>query len=146
MYFCRCCCFDLLLALERQLPLRPTTSLFVSCVLQGLASQGSYRGTIALSIHRKIDLRRREECYTVCAALSGPWSLQTMEDKNGIDVLVIGGGLAVLATSIHLARAGLSVTCVQSDEFRLDLVGESLDWSAPDLLKGIGVPVDMLMQ
>ena len=69
-----------------------------------------------------------------------------MEDKNGIDVLVIGGGLAGLATSIHLARAGLSVTCVQSDEFRPDLVGESLDWSAPDLLKGIGVPVDMLMQ
>jgi glycine/D-amino acid oxidase-like deaminating enzyme len=69
-----------------------------------------------------------------------------VEDKNGIDVLVIGGGLAGLATSIHLARAGLSVTCVQSDEFRPDLVGESLDWSAPDLLKGIGVPVDMLMQ
>lgn len=72
--------------------------------------------------------------------------MQSTEDKNGIDVVVIGGGLAGLATSIHLARAGLSVTCVHSDEFRPDPVGESLDWSAPDLLKGIGLPADILVQ
>ena len=72
--------------------------------------------------------------------------LQSTEGKNDIDVVVIGGGLAGLATSIHLARAGLSVTCVHSDEFRPDPVGESLDWSAPDLLKGIGLPTDRLVQ
>ena len=74
------------------------------------------------------------------------YNLQATEDKNGIDVLVIGGGLAGLATSIHVARAGLRVTCVQSDELRSDLVGESWDWSAPDLLKAIGLPTNMLMQ
>ena len=72
--------------------------------------------------------------------------MRSAEDKNGIDVVVIGGGLAGLATSIHVARAGLRVTCVQSDELRSDLVGESLDWSAPDLLKGIGLPTDTLVQ
>ena len=91
-------------------------------------------------------MRSREECYTV-SALFNPWTIvQSTEDKNGIDVVVIGGGLAGLATSIHLARAGLSVTCVHSDEFRPDPVGESLDWSAPDLLKGIGLPADILVQ
>jgi 2-polyprenyl-6-methoxyphenol hydroxylase-like FAD-dependent oxidoreductase len=72
--------------------------------------------------------------------------VQSTEDKNDIDVVVIGGGLAGLATSIHLARAGLSVTCVHSDELGPDPVGESLDWSAPDLLKGIGLPIDTLMR
>jgi flavin-dependent dehydrogenase len=72
--------------------------------------------------------------------------LQSTEDQNGIDVVVIGGGLAGLATSIHLARAGLSVTCVRSDELSSDPVGESLDWSAPDLLKGIGLPIDTLVR
>jgi menaquinone-9 beta-reductase len=72
--------------------------------------------------------------------------VQSTEDKNDIDVVVIGGGLAGMGTSIHLARAGLSVTCVHSDEFRPDPVGESLDWSAPDLLKGIGLPTDVLVQ
>ena len=72
--------------------------------------------------------------------------MQSTEDKNGIDVVVIGGGLAGLATSIHLARAGLNVTCVHSDELSSDPVGESLDWSAPDLLKGIGLPTDTLVR
>ena len=72
--------------------------------------------------------------------------VRATEDKNGIDVVVIGGGLACLATSIHLARAGLSVNCVHSDEFWPDPVGESLDWSAPDLLRGIGLPTDTLVQ
>ena len=88
----------------------------------------------------------RGECYTI-SALFAPWPIvQSTEDKHGVDVVVIGGGLAGMGTSIHLARAGLRVTCVHSDEFRPDPVGESLDWSAPDLLKGIGLPTDTLVQ
>lgn len=72
--------------------------------------------------------------------------MRSSEDPNGIDVIVIGGGIAGLATSIHLARAGLKVTCVHSDELSSDPVGESLDWSAPDLLKAIGLPTEILLQ
>jgi menaquinone-9 beta-reductase len=38
------------------------------------------------------------------------------------------------------------VTCVHSEELGSDPVGESLDWSAPDLLEGIGLPTYTLMQ
>lgn len=51
-----------------------------------------------------------------------------------------------MATSIHLARAGMRVACVHSEELSSDPVGESLDWSAPDLLKTIGLPIDELLQ
>jgi cation diffusion facilitator CzcD-associated flavoprotein CzcO len=50
---------------------------------------------------------------------------------NAIEVTVIGGGLAGMAASIHLSRAGLRVLCLEPDVTDADSVGESLDWSAP---------------
>jgi flavin-dependent dehydrogenase len=61
------------------------------------------------------------------------------------DVVVIGGGLAGKAASIHLARAGLSVTCVEPADTARQAVGESLDWSAPALLKALGLPMEQLV-
>lgn len=61
------------------------------------------------------------------------------------DVIVIGGGLAGKAASLHLARAGLSVTCIEPADTARQAVGESLDWSAPDLLKALGLPMEHLV-
>ena len=52
-----------------------------------------------------------------------------------IDVTVIGGGLAGMAASIHLVRAGLGVLCIEAAATGTDAVGESLDWSSPALLR-----------
>jgi menaquinone-9 beta-reductase len=62
------------------------------------------------------------------------------------DVTVIGGGLAGMAASIHLVRAGLRVICVEAASGDTDAVGESLDWSAPDLLKDLGLPMEELIR
>jgi menaquinone-9 beta-reductase len=70
-----------------------------------------------------------------------------MQDQsNKFDVTVIGGGLAGMAASIHLSRAGLRVVCIEADVADTDPVGESLDWSAPDLLKTLGLPMDYLLE
>src|SRR6202035_1754630 len=61
------------------------------------------------------------------------------------DVAVLGGGLAGLAASIHLRQRGLKVVCIESDPFPHARVGESLDWSGPGLLKGLGIPGDSLI-
>jgi flavin-dependent dehydrogenase len=61
------------------------------------------------------------------------------------DVIVIGGGLAGKAASLHLAKAGLSVICIEPDDAARQAVGESLDWSAPDLLKALGLPMEQLV-
>ena len=53
-----------------------------------------------------------------------------------VDVTVIGGGLAGMAASIHLADAGLRVVCIEADPVDADPVGESLDWSAPACRNG----------
>jgi menaquinone-9 beta-reductase len=63
-----------------------------------------------------------------------------------IDVTVIGGGLAGMAASIHLVRAGLRVLCLETTSIDTDAVGESLDWSAPDLLKELGLPMEELIR
>jgi len=63
-----------------------------------------------------------------------------------VDVTVIGGGLAGMAASIHLADAGLRVVCIEADPVDADPVGESLDWSAPDLLKRLGLPMELLLE
>jgi len=51
-----------------------------------------------------------------------------------------------MATSIHLARAGLKVLCIGPDVDDSELVGESLDWSAPELLRAIGLPMETLLR
>jgi menaquinone-9 beta-reductase len=55
------------------------------------------------------------------------------------DVTVIGGGLAGKAASLHLAKAGLKVVCIEPQHAARPPVGESLDWSAPDLLNKLGL-------
>lgn len=66
-------------------------------------------------------------------------------DSEQIDVTVTGGGLAGMATSIHLVRAGLRVLCIEADIADTQPVGESLDWSAPDLLAAFGLSMDRLI-
>lgn len=60
------------------------------------------------------------------------------------EVAVMGGGVAGLATSIHLARRGVSVICIDPRPGPAGRVGESLDWSAPALLDELGLPRDRL--
>jgi flavin-dependent dehydrogenase len=61
------------------------------------------------------------------------------------DVTVIGGGLAGKAASLHLARAGLKVVCIEPKQPVRPPVGESLDWSAPALLDNLGLSADSLI-
>jgi flavin-dependent dehydrogenase len=61
------------------------------------------------------------------------------------DVTVIGGGLAGKAASLHLARAGLKVVCIELQQAIRPPVGESLDWSAPALLNDLGLSPDSLI-
>jgi menaquinone-9 beta-reductase len=61
------------------------------------------------------------------------------------DVTVIGGGLAGKAASLHLARAGLRVVCIEPKQAVRPPVGESLDWSAPALLSTLGLPQEKLL-
>jgi flavin-dependent dehydrogenase len=61
------------------------------------------------------------------------------------EVTVVGGGLAGMAASIHLARAGMRVACIEPDAQDVDPVGESLDWSAPELLRELDLPMDRLL-
>ena len=64
---------------------------------------------------------------------------------NSCDVVVIGGGLSGKATSLHLAKAGLKVTCIEPVATTRQAVGESLDWSSPELLQELGLPSDVLV-
>lgn len=61
------------------------------------------------------------------------------------DVTVMGGGLAGKAASLQLARAGLDVICIEPEESVRPPVGESLDWSAPELLSALGLPMNDLI-
>ena len=67
-----------------------------------------------------------------------------MSDSSS-DVVVIGGGLAGKAASLQLARAGLKVISIEPGESVRQAVGESLDWSAPDLLNALGLPMEELV-
>lgn len=61
------------------------------------------------------------------------------------DAVVIGGGLAGQAAAIHLARGGLQVICLELRESFGHIVGESLDWSAPQLFEQLGLTMDELV-
>jgi 2-polyprenyl-6-methoxyphenol hydroxylase-like FAD-dependent oxidoreductase len=61
------------------------------------------------------------------------------------DAVVIGGGLAGQAAAIHLARGGLRVICIEPRESFHNIVGESLDWSAPQLFEQLGLTMEELV-
>jgi flavin-dependent dehydrogenase len=67
------------------------------------------------------------------------------ELESPVDVAVMGAGLAAIAASIHLAKAGFNVLCVGPDFLDRQPVGESLDWSAPELLSALGLPMEQLI-
>jgi flavin-dependent dehydrogenase len=69
-----------------------------------------------------------------------------LTDSGSFDVTVVGGGLAGMAASIHLARTGLKVLCIEAKVEDSDPVGESLDWSAPELLRELGLPMEELLE
>jgi menaquinone-9 beta-reductase len=62
------------------------------------------------------------------------------------DVTIIGGGLGGKAAAIHLATAGFKVVCIEPEASVRQSVGESLDWSAPDLLCALGLSMEKLVQ
>ena len=62
------------------------------------------------------------------------------------DVVVVGAGMAGTSAAIQLARAGLRVICIAPTPATRPPVGESLDWSAPELLKTLGMPMDYLVE
>src|SRR3984957_14183457 len=62
------------------------------------------------------------------------------------EVTVVGGGLAGMAASIHLARAGMRVAVSEPSIQNVDPVGEALDWSAPELLRELDLPMDWLLK
>lgn len=70
----------------------------------------------------------------------------TQNPRNDFDVTVIGGGLAGMAASLHLSNAGLKALCIEANLTDNDPVGESLDWSAPALLKSLGLPMEYLLE
>jgi flavin-dependent dehydrogenase len=61
------------------------------------------------------------------------------------DAVVIGGGLAGQAAAIHLAVGGLRVICLEPRESFHNIVGESLDWSAPQLFAQLGLTMEQLV-
>jgi flavin-dependent dehydrogenase len=61
------------------------------------------------------------------------------------DVTVVGGGLAGMAASLHLASANLRVTCIEPQTEAREPVGESLDWATPGLLRGLGFSMEDLV-
>lgn len=64
---------------------------------------------------------------------------------QNFDVTVIGGGMAGMAASLHLAKAGFRVVCIEPETGVRQAVGESLDWSTPALLRTLGLPWEELI-
>ena len=68
-----------------------------------------------------------------------------MNNLSQIDVTVVGGGLAGMAAAFHLAKGGMRVLCIEAETEGRAAVGESLDWSAPELLADLGLPMNRLL-
>ena len=71
--------------------------------------------------------------------------ISAAKSETVCDVTVLGAGLAGKAAALHLAKAGLEVICIEPVESVRPPVGESLDWSAPELLKALGLPMEHLI-
>lgn len=71
--------------------------------------------------------------------------LQAKPNVIETDAVVIGGGLSGIAACIHLARKGFRVICIEQRKEIRNVVGESLDWSAPDLFANLGLPMEDLV-
>src|ERR1700728_3868428 len=74
-----------------------------------------------------------------------PQSPGMQTSVTAFDVTVMGGGLASMAASIHLSKAGLRVLCIEAEVADSEAVGESLDWSAPALFHALGLTMDQLI-
>jgi flavin-dependent dehydrogenase len=61
------------------------------------------------------------------------------------DAVVIGAGLSGIAAAIHLARSGFRVTCIEQRKEIYNIVGESLDWSAPELFANLDLSMEELI-
>ncbi len=68
-----------------------------------------------------------------------------MQPRGDCDVVVAGAGVAGLAAGVLLARMGLRTVLIDPKPFPRSYVGESLDWSAPPLLRRLGLPCDGLV-
>jgi hypothetical protein len=110
---------------------------------------------VPLGINRKVYQNLKLKALAACSQPSkdechyreGSVPLSGLDKAmEKFDVTVIGGVLAGMAASIHLVRAGLRVICVEAASGDTDAVGESLDWSAPDLLKDLGLPMEELIR
>jgi flavin-dependent dehydrogenase len=75
-----------------------------------------------------------------------PEEMLAQNTKLDTDAVIIGGGLSGLAAALHLARAGMRVVCIEPRQHMQHIVGESLDWSAPNLLADPGLPIDELVR
>lgn len=89
-------------------------------------------------------------CFSYLQFISYRWVLMTerLQGKPQVietDAVVIGGGLSGIASAIHLARNGFRVLCIEQRREILNTVGESLDWSAPELLANLGLPMEKLV-
>lgn len=74
-----------------------------------------------------------------------PESQQQTPHVIETDAVVIGAGLSGMAAAIHLARTGFRVICIEQRREIYNIVGESLDWSAPELFASLGLPMEELI-
>lgn len=68
-----------------------------------------------------------------------------MPTKNEYDVAIIGGGLAGLAASIQLAKAGYSVVLFEKEKYPFHKVcGEYISLESWNFLQHLGVPLEQM--